>query len=159
MKSQKLPNISDELFNKILHLAKKSNRHRHAHILHKSGAEFNEALNIMEHNSYMHPHLHPSKEKVEQIYIIKGKVCFFYFDDNGNIIEKINLCAEGENHISVPAFSWHTYVITSEVALTYETMMGKYDPKTWKKHANWAPKEQSEKSYHYLQKLKNHALN
>ena len=91
MKSQKLPNISDELFNKILRLAKKSNRHRHAHILHKSGAEFNEALNIMQHNSYMHPHLHPSKEKVEQIYIIKGKVCLSLLTDKGSPIQNIGI--------------------------------------------------------------------
>ena len=159
MKSQNLPVISDALFNEILQLAKKSKRHRYAHILHKDGAEFNKVFNIMQHNSYMHPHLHPSAEKIEEIHLLKGSVCFFFFDDYGNVIEKIHLEAEKENFISVPAFNWHTYVITSEIALTYETMMGKYDPKTWKKLANWAPDEQSGKSMQYLKKLKKYALN
>ena len=156
MKSQKIPKISDELYDDIFQLAKKSIRHRHAHILHKTGAEFNEVFNLMLNNSYMHPHLHPSAEKIEEIHILRGSVCFFFFDDYGNIMKKINLRAEEENFISVPAFSWHTYVITSEVALTYETMIGKYDPKTWKTLAKWAPEEQSGNSFIYLKDLKNH---
>ena len=158
MKAYKVPNISDELFNEILQLAKKSNRNRYAHILHKYGAEFNEVFNIMLHYSYMHPHLHPSSEKIEKIHLLRGSVCMFLFDDYGKVTEKIHLDAEADNLISVPAFSWHTYVITSEVALTYETMMGRYDPETWKKTANWAPDEHSKKSLQYLQKLKKYAL-
>ena len=53
----------------------------------------------------------------------------------------------------MPAFTWHTYAITSDVAVTYETMMGKYNPSTWKKFAEWAPKEQSEESVNFLKRL------
>ena len=39
------------------------------------------------------------------------------------------------------------------VAVTYETMMGRYNPSTWKTFAEWAPKEQSGESNKFLKKL------
>ena len=149
----KIPKPKKEIYNLMLNLANKSIRHRYCHVLHKQGAEFNQVFNLMYHKSYMQPHLHPGEEKIEKIYIVKGSLCFFYFDDNGNIKEKINLEAGGRNFISVPAFSWHTYAMTSEITLTYETMMGKYNPATWKTLADWAPKEQSAESNDFLKKL------
>ena len=38
------------------------------------------------------------------------------------------------------------------------TMMGKYDPKTWKTLASWAPTEGTVESLEYLQFLKNEAM-
>jgi hypothetical protein len=41
----------------------------------------------------------------------------------------------------------------SDFAITYETMMGKYDPNTWKTFADWAPKENTVESSAYLMGL------
>ena len=153
METHKIPYLSDEKFLEMLGQAKKSIRHRHSYVLHKPGAEFNRVFNLMQYNSYMQPHLHPGEEKIEKIYIIKGSVCCFFFDDLGSITDKIHLKTNMENFISVPAFTWHTYASTSETAVTYETMMGKYNPSTWKTFAEWAPKEQSEESTNFLNKL------
>ena len=149
----KIPKPKADLYKKMSVLARESIRHRACQILHKKGAQFNQVFNLMEHNSYMQPHLHPGEEKIEKIYVIKGSLCFFYFDDYGKIKEKIFLEETGRNFISVPAFSWHGYVMTSELTLTYETMMGKYNPATWKKLADWAPQEQSEEASDYLKDL------
>ena len=56
--------------------------------------------------------------------------------------------------VEIPAFTWHTYVMLSEHAVTYETMMGKYEPDTWKSSAAWAPPEGSAESVPYLAALK-----
>ena len=157
MANQKIPIPQDDLFNQMLDLSAKSVRNRYCHILHKKGAEFNKVFNLMRHDSYMQPHMHPGEEKIEKIHIIKGSLCFFFFDEKGNIKEKIHLESKGKNFISVPAFSWHTYVMKSEIVLTYETMMGKYNPQTWKRLADWAPSEQSHESYKYFKELKNSA--
>lgn len=149
----KIPKPRKEIYYQMLDLANKSIRHRNCHILHKQGAEFNKVFNLMSNKSYMQPHLHPGNEKIEKIYIVKGSLCFFYFDNNGKIKEKIHLDAAGRNFISVPAFSWHTYAMTSNITLTYETMMGKYNPATWKTLADWAPKEQTKESIDYLKRL------
>ena len=159
METKKIPNLSDEIFEEMLNQAKKSIRHRYSYVMHKPGAEFNRVFNLMQHNSYMQPHLHPGKEKIEKIYIIRGSVCCFFFDDYGKVINKINLKPDGKKFISVPAFTWHTYAITSDIAVTYETMMGKYNPSTWKKFAEWAPKEQIEESTNFLKKLHEIAVN
>jgi ribosomal protein S8 len=57
--------------------------------------------------------------------------------------------------VFVPALQWHTYVMRSDFSIIYETMIGKYDPLTWKKMADWAPGEETENSKEYFQSLKN----
>ena len=42
----------------------------------------------------------------------------------------------------------------SDFSIIYETMIGKYDPLTWKKMANWAPEEETENAKEYFQSLK-----
>ena len=59
----------------------------------------------------------------------------------------------GIEMIAVPAFMWHTYVMLTEYAVTYETMMGKYDPQTWKNFFSIAPEENALNSQEYLQNL------
>ena len=111
MENHKIPNLSDQLFIEMLDQAKNSIRHRYSYVLHKPGAEFNRVFNLMRHNSYMQPHLHPGKEKIEKIYIIKGSVCCFFFDDFGRITHKIHLKTNREDFISVPALHNICYYI------------------------------------------------
>ena len=150
----KIPELqADEIEHNFI-LADTSKRRRHAKILHASGDEFNQVFNFMHCDSYMQPHLHPGIEKIEKIYIVSGRICVLYFDDLGKCIQKKILENGRIESIEVPAFTWHTYVILSERALTYETMIGVYEPETWKHMANWAPHETSMlESQLYLQKL------
>jgi cupin fold WbuC family metalloprotein len=108
-------------------------------------------------DSYMQPHLHPGVEKIEKIYILEGRIAVFFFDDSGEIIKTTILEKGGIEMIAVPAFTWHTYAMLTEYAITYETMMGKYDPQTWKDFFTIAPLENTEESYEYLKKLKESA--
>ena len=102
----------------------------------------------------MQPHLHPSDEKIENMYLIKGSFGLIEFDDNGSIT-KTTLLTEGNlTSIKVPAFTWHTYVMLSRKNIVYETMEGKYEPNSWKKMASWAPVEDSEEAHSYLEGLK-----
>jgi hypothetical protein len=59
--------------------------------------------------------------------------------------------------IAVPAFTWHTYAMLTDYAVTYETMMGKYDPQTWKDFFTIAPAENTEESIVFLKKLQEKA--
>ena len=56
--------------------------------------------------------------------------------------------------VQVPGFTWHTYVMTSDLTIIFETMVGVYNPLTWKKIASWAPDENSDNSIDYLNNLK-----
>jgi len=102
----------------------------------------------------MQPHLHPGEEKIEEIYLIQGKFAVIFFNNKGEIEKLSSLAKGGMECIEIPAFTWHTYVMLSESVVTYETMMGRYDPKTWKTLADWAQAENTEESITYLNELK-----
>jgi len=126
--------------------------------LHQPGAEFNRVFNFMMSNSYMQPHLHPGEEKIEEIYIVEGRVATIFFDDQGAVRDVVLLQKGGIECVKVPAFTWHTYVVLTGSAITYETMMGVYDSKTWKNFARWAPVEGPTESSAYLETLRHLTL-
>jgi len=159
MKHSAIPLISEDEIVEGLRQSGHSDRKRHAKVLHHPGAEFNQVFNFLQSGTYMQPHLHPGEEKIEQIYLLRGRLMIVFFNDAGEVSKTVILEKGAEEHISVPSFSWHTYVVLSESAVTYETMMGVYDPKTWKTFASWAPEERSTPSSAYLISLQSLAAN
>ena len=153
-----LPVLSVEQKQEGIREADASARRRYPKILHQPGAEFNEVINFMMADSYMQPHLHPGVEKIEKIYLLEGKLATLFFDNKGAVTECTVLEKGGIEMIEVPAFTWHTYVILTPAAITYETMMGKYDPQTWKDFFTIAPGENTDRSEEYLASLKREAL-
>lgn len=157
MKTVQIPQLSEQEINDYLLLASGSIRQRHPKILHNPGDEFNRVINFIMQDSYMQPHLHSGVEKIEKIYLIRGKIAVFFFDDQGAVKNGVVMKEGGVGNVEVPAFTWHTYVMLSDYAITYETMMGVYDPKTWKEFAQWAPPENSSQAPTYLNYLKEEA--
>ncbi len=151
----KIPFISQLDIENGIKKAQASDRKRHPKILHQQGAEFNKVFNFLMKETYMQPHLHPGDEKIENIHILQGELAVIFFDNEGEIDQVIRLERNNLEHVKVPAFNWHTYVVLSDFAITYETMMGKYDPKSWKEMAVWAPEENTIDSNSYLETLKN----
>jgi cupin fold WbuC family metalloprotein len=115
-------------------------------------------INFIMSDSYMQPHRHPHEEKIEKILVLRGKMGQLFFDDKGKVTEAVILEAGKKDYIEIPAFSWHTYVVLSEYAITYETMRGVYDPATWKEFPAWAPKENTPQADSYFDFLKHEAL-
>jgi cupin fold WbuC family metalloprotein len=157
MKGSQIPQLSDQEINDGLLSARSSARHRHPKLLHNPGDEFNRVFNFIMQDSYMQPHLHPGDEKIEEINLVQGKIAVLFFGDQGAVTELVLLQKGGIECVKIPAFSWHTYVMLSENAISYETMMGRYEPKTWKVFAEWAPPEKSPESLTYLNFLKEEA--
>ena len=157
MKDAQIPELSEQEISDCMSQAISSERRRFPKLLHSHGDEFNRVFNFIMQDSYMQPHLHPGDEKIEKIHLIEGKVAALFFDDQGVIKECTLLEKGGTELIEVPAFTWHTYVMLSDHAISYETMMGVYKPETWKKFAEWAPLEASLESLEYLNLLKQEA--
>lgn len=158
MNGAQIPELSEQEISDCISQAISSKRARFPKLLHSPGDELNRVFNFMMKDSYMQPHLHPSKEKIEKIYLIQGKIAALFFDDQG-AVKECTLLEKGRIElIEVPAFTWHTYVMLSEYAISYETMMGVYSPETWKKMAEWAPQEGSLESLEYLNLLKREAI-
>ena len=150
MENNQIPIISTSEIREGIDKANASKRRRFPKILHNPGDEFNRVINFMMNDSYMQPHMHPGDEKIEYIYILEGRLAVFFFDDAGEIIKITILEKGGIEKIEVPAFTWHTYAMLTEYAITYETMMGKYDPQTWKYFFITAPLENSPEGLKYL---------
>ena len=157
MSDSSIPQLTEREIEEGLSQARSSSRHRYPKLLHKPGDEFNRVFNFITSESYMQPHLHPGEEKIEEIHIVKGKVATIFFDDQGVVRDVVLLEKGGMECTRVPAFAWHTYVMLTDEAVTYETMMGKYDPLTWKRFTSGAPKEGSPESAAYLESLRDAA--
>ena len=151
---KEIPYLLDEEIKSYFDLALISERKRHPKILHNKGDYHNKVFNFILEDSYMHPHLHPGKEKIEKMHLIQGSFSLILFDSKGEVIESIVLEKGKKEFIEVPALTWHTYVMLSDKVIIYETMKGIYNADTWKKMASWAPKENSTESLRYLSMLK-----
>jgi cupin fold WbuC family metalloprotein len=114
----------------------------------------NKVFNFILSSSYMQPHLHPGIEKIEKMYLLKGSFALIIFDEKGEIIESIILEKGKKEIVSVPAFTWHTYVMLTDQVIVYEEMEGVYHPSSWKEMASWAPQEDSPQAALYLENLK-----
>jgi cupin fold WbuC family metalloprotein len=154
-----IPELSERELQDCLSLAHVSHRRRYPKLLHSPGDELNCVFNFMMGDSYMQPHLHPGEEKIEVIYIVHGSVAVLFFDAYGKVKKSTVLERGGHERIKVPAFTWHTYVILTDYAVTYETMVGVYEPRTWKNFAGWAPEESTSESVGYLDSLKSISRN
>jgi cupin fold WbuC family metalloprotein len=154
METRSIPSLSQEQINDGLSRAEQSVRGRYPILLHSAGDEFNRVFNFITRDSYMQPHLHPGDEKIEKIHLVRGELAVLFFDDQGVVSESVHLCLGGIELVNVSAFAWHTYVMLTDHVVTYETMMGVYQPETWKRFANWAPKEDAVESADYLKSLR-----
>lgn len=154
MSTHQIPNMTEADLGYGFSKAYQSPRRRYAHILHDPGAEFNAAFNFMLKDSYMRPHLHAGDQKFEDIYLLKGRLALSFFDDLGNVTEHFLLDQDALAYVRVPPYTWHTYVILTDEVVTYETMLGKYDPVTWKQLAPWAAAEGDPDSKLYLDFLR-----
>lgn len=158
MKKHFIPELSSAEIQECLQKAADSSRRRYPKIMHQPGDEFNQVFNFMMEDTYMQPHLHPGKEKVEKMYLIQGKFAVLLFNEKGDV-EKVSILEKGEcEYIEIPAFTWHTYVMLTKSVVSYETMMGRFDPETWKTLAKWAPRENSYESDSYSESLRRQVL-
>ena len=154
MTAEKIPELSSDEVSLYFSVAKNSERCRSPKIMHKQGDYHNRVFNFILEESYMHPHLHPSEEKIEKMFLLDGSFALITFDDDGEVTNTYVLAKGGRESIDVPAFTWHTYVMLTKEVIVFETMEGVYNPSTWKKMAPWAPSENTLEAPAYLEMLK-----
>lgn len=150
--------IDKLIIEKTLQEARKSPRRRAIYCFHNSEDTLQRMINAGLSNTYARPHKHENPDKLEIFVILKGKVAIILFDDTGKIIYNIILEDKGQNKaFEIPPKVWHSFIILSNEAVLYEVIEGKYDPKTHKNFAEWAPAEENiEESKKYLEEMKNY---
>lgn len=151
--------ITESLIEDLIDRAQQSERGRTNYNLHQSFDENpNRFLNVMTYGSYFTPHRHITPPKPETFLILKGKVAFYIFDDEGKIENVEILAPDKKMAIDVQPGVWHCLAVLSETAVCFEIKPGPYVAETEKVFANWAPIEGSEKSRDYLKRLEQEAL-
>ena len=99
-------------------------------------------LNAGMHDTYVAPHVHDRPRKLEVFVILRGSIAVVTFDPDGNLADCAVLIDKGPVRAAeIPAGTWHSFVVLTRSAVVYELVDGRYDPRTHKHFARWAPDE------------------
>lgn len=126
--------------------AKNAPRLRTHYNLHESLEESIHRLCIAaEPGTYMRAHRH--SDKWELMIILRGAMTLLTFDDQGKVLERIELNAEiGSKCYELPAGTWHVFNVSQPDTVMMEVKSGPYIPISENDSAQWAPAEGEEGS-------------
>jgi len=91
-------------------------------------------------DSYIPPHRQKNKQKSYKV--IRGEFAVVFFDDKGEIVQKIEMGEEKRGKIFLYRFSsnrWHTVMPLSEIIFYVETISGPFI-QGGTEFADWSPK-------------------
>ena len=84
-------------------------------------------LNALEPGTVLPIHRHHASS--ETVAILRGKIEWVFYDDHGNVTERVLLDAEGENrYLNVEKGRWHSLVCKERGSVLLECKDGKYAP-------------------------------
>lgn len=84
-------------------------------------------LNALEPGTVMPIHRH--KASSEAVAIIRGKICWHFYDDAGNETESVVLDANGDLRcLNVEKERWHSLECMAPGSVLLESKDGKYEP-------------------------------
>lgn len=152
--SEPIQLITSGLLERTIERARSSPRLRMNHNFHASDdANLHRFLNALVRGTYITPHRHATPPKPESFLVLNGRVAFFIFDEDGKISQCHRLGEDGLIGVDIPAGTWHSMAVLSEIAVIYEVKPGPYVPTSDKDFAPFAPREGDAKAGDYLNRL------
>ena len=86
-------------------------------------------LNALEPGTVMPIHRH--QKTSESVVILRGKIEWIFYDNDGNETERVTLDANGEQRmLNVEKDRWHSLVCLESGSVLYESKDGAYTPLT-----------------------------
>ena len=86
-------------------------------------------LNALEPGTVMPIHRH--QKTSESVVILRGKIEWIFYDNDGNETERVTLDANGESRmLNVERDRWHSLVCLESGSVLYESKDGAYHPLT-----------------------------
>jgi cupin fold WbuC family metalloprotein len=111
-------------------------------------------LNVLQPDTYIPPHQHPSPGFTETICVLQGAIGFFAFDQAG-VITQQQVMRAGEP-TAVCDFAgdlWHSFICLAPDTVVMEIKLGPYNAAMDKRFPSWAPAEGDPAAGSYLQQL------
>ena len=120
--------INKDILDSLTSQAKASPRLRVAMDMRNSPEDKSQRmLNAMEPGTVMPIHRHHGSS--ETVVIIRGKIRWIFYDENGNEIEWVVLDADGEPRmLNVEKDRWHSLECLESGSVLYESKDGSYHP-------------------------------
>lgn len=120
--------IDKNLLDEVSAQAKASPRLRMNYNFHQSLEDkCHRMLNAVEPGTIMPIHRHHASS--ETVVLLRGKIQWVFFDDNGNETERVTLDANGDlRMINVEKERWHSLFCLEEGSVLYESKNGAYQP-------------------------------
>lgn len=120
--------ISQEILDNLSEQAKASPRLRMAMDLRNSPEDLSQRmLNALEPGTVMPIHRHLASS--ETVVLLRGKICWHFYDDAGNETESVVLDANGDVRcINVEKARWHSLECLESGSVLFESKDGKYEP-------------------------------
>lgn len=146
--------INAELLDSLTAKAKESPRKRAHHNLHPELNDPVQRLCIaMEPDTYIRPHRHSDPESWEVLTILRGSLALLFFDDQGNVLERLVLRAGGNSlAVEFPKESWHAPISLESGTVVFEVKKGPYKaPEMFP----WSPAEGTSEACQLLQWYRN----
>ena len=120
--------ITNEILDDLSAKAKANPRLRQAMDLRNSPEDYSQRmLNALEPGTVMPIHRHHGS--TETVVILRGKIRWIFYDDNGNEAERVVLDADSEPRmLNVEKDRWHSLECLESGSVLYESKDGAYHP-------------------------------
>lgn len=120
--------ISQQILDELSVKAKENPRLRQSMDLRNSPDDLSQRmLNALEPGTVMPIHRHHVSS--ESVVILRGKIQWVFYDENGNETERVTLDADGwPRMLNVEKDRWHSLVCLESGSVLYESKDGPYHP-------------------------------
>lgn len=120
--------ITKEILNELSAQAKVNPRLRQSMDLRNSPEDLSQRmLNALELGTVMPIHRHHASS--ETVVILRGKILWIFYDENGNETERVVLDADGDlRMLNVEKDRWHSLECLESGSVLYEAKDGPYRP-------------------------------
>lgn len=119
--------IDKSLLDEVTAQAKASPRLRQAYDLRNTPEDNSQRmLNALEPGTVMPIHRHLASS--ETVVLLRGKICWHFYDDEGNVTETVTLDADGEPKcLNVEKGRWHSLECLASGSVLLECKDGRYE--------------------------------
>ena len=127
--SEELLFINNDLVEQIIEEARKSQRHMARLLMHFDHEDpVQEMLIAMGRDCAVMPNR--SVGRSESLQIVKGELLLIIFDDDGNVVKRVEMRPAGSDKVFLYRLSstpWHTMIPLSEIVVVHEALQGPFN--------------------------------